>query len=136
MRSRTGTSIKDRPLPIRGGQPHPSAFPRHSMLLPVTLFLGVSHLAVITSCKPLKRWEDLLVKHFWDEIPRGWECRSPAPADYLFDLKFGMKQPRMGELIANLMEISDPEHPRFVFRKKISYSSIFLILATQVCRAP
>lgn len=95
------------------------------MLLPVTLFLGVAHLVVITSCKPVKRWEDLLVKHSWDEVPRGWEYRSPAPADYLFDLKFGMKQPRMGELISNLMEISNPKHPRFVFTKEISYSGIF-----------
>jgi tripeptidyl-peptidase-1 len=87
------------------------------MLLPVTLFLGIAHLAVITNGKPLKRWEDLVVKHSWIDIPGGWEYRAPAPADYVFDLKIGMKQHRIDELITNLMEISDPEHPRFVFSR-------------------
>jgi tripeptidyl-peptidase-1 len=85
------------------------------MLLLVTLFLGLAHVAAITNCKPLKRWEDLAVKHSWIEIPGGWEYKAPAPADHVFELRVGMKQHRMDELIANLMEISDPEHPRFVF---------------------
>jgi tripeptidyl-peptidase-1 len=85
------------------------------MLPPIALFLAFAHLAVITSCKPLKIWQDLVVKHSWDQIPRGWECIAPAPADYVFELKIALKQPRIDELISNLMQISDPEHPRFVF---------------------
>ena len=84
------------------------------MLLSVTLLLGIAHFALITYSKPLKRWEDLTTKHSWIEIPKGWEYIAPAPPDYVFDLKIAIKQPKIDDLIANLMEISDPNHPRFV----------------------
>jgi len=95
------------------------------MLPPIALFLGLAHLAVITSCRPLNRWQDLVVKHSWNEIPRGWECKGPAPAHYVFELKIGMKQPRIDELFASLMKISDPEHARFVFANKYSQCCLF-----------
>ncbi|PFH51001.1 hypothetical protein AMATHDRAFT_59869 [Amanita thiersii Skay4041] len=75
------------------------------------LVLGLVHLA---SASPLlKRWDDLQVKHSWVEIPKGWHYVSPAPADYKFDLRIGLKQDKFDKLIENLMETSDPFHERY-----------------------
>lgn len=80
------------------------------MLWSTLLVLGLSNLSL---SKPLaKRWDDLAEKHSWVEIPRGWEYLSPAPADYTFDLRIGLKQDKMDELISTLMETSDPTHQR------------------------
>jgi hypothetical protein len=73
--------------------------------------------ALVPLClaKPLsKRWDNLAEKHSWVDIPRGWEYDSPAPADMTFDLRIGLKQDKLDELIANLMETSDPNHERYV----------------------
>ncbi|GLB42698.1 putative pro-kumamolisin, activation domain [Lyophyllum shimeji] len=77
--------------------------------------------AVLLSClvplfasKPLsRRWNEVVEKHSWAEIPRGWEYHSPAPAEYTFDIRLGLKQDKMDDLVANLMETSDPSHPSY-----------------------
>lgn len=79
----------------------------------------VCALAVIPFCfsKPvsLRRWDDLQVKHAWVEVPRGWELHGPAPANYRFDLRIGLKQARFDELVTALYEVSDPTHEKLVF---------------------
>ncbi|KAF9522419.1 peptidase S8/S53 domain-containing protein [Crepidotus variabilis] len=71
-------------------------------------------LAAFSLGKPLaRRWDDISEKHSWVEVPRGWSYKSAAPADYTFDLKIGMKQHGMEELIDHLMEISNPTHARY-----------------------
>jgi tripeptidyl-peptidase I len=82
------------------------------MLLAPLLVLGLVQLG--TSKIHLKRWDNLAVKHSWPEIPRGWEYKAPAPADYVFELRIGLKQDRIDDLIDNLMEISDPSHARYI----------------------
>lgn len=73
-------------------------------------------LAQLSAAKPLnsKRWNDLAVKHAWVEVPQGWEFHSTAPADYLLDMRIGLKQDRIDELISALYEVSDPTHERYV----------------------
>ena len=66
-----------------------------------------------TSKSLLKRWDNLAVKHSWPEIPRGWEYKAPAPSNYVFNLRIGLKQNKINDLIDNLMEISDPTNPRY-----------------------
>ncbi|KAG6826949.1 hypothetical protein H0H92_013786 [Tricholoma furcatifolium] len=61
-----------------------------------------------------RRWNDVAVKHSWLDVPRGWEYRSPAPEDYKFDMRIALKQHRIDDLIANLWETSDPNHPRYI----------------------
>jgi len=79
-------------------------------LLSLPILLGLSHFAL---AKPLlRRWDDVAEKHSWAEIPRGWEYECPAPADHKFTLRIGLKQDKIDTLIANLMETSDPSHPR------------------------
>ncbi|OCH96339.1 subtilisin-like protein [Obba rivulosa] len=81
------------------------------MLWLQALVVGLVHLC---AGKPLvPRWDDFEVKHAWVEIPRGWELHGPAPADYRFDLRIGLKQARIAELITALYEVSDPAHLRY-----------------------
>ncbi|RPD64171.1 subtilisin-like protein [Lentinus tigrinus ALCF2SS1-7] len=76
------------------------------------LLLGLAHFA---ASKPLasKRWDDFEVKHAWVEVPRGWELHGPAPSDYTFDMRIGLKQDKFDELVTALYEVSDPAHERY-----------------------
>ena len=73
-------------------------------------------LAQLAASKPLaaKRWDDFQVKHAWVEVPRGWELHGPAPSDYTFDMRIGLKQDKFDELVTALYEVSDPAHERYV----------------------
>ncbi|TDL27656.1 subtilisin-like protein [Rickenella mellea] len=53
------------------------------------------------------------VKHEWPDIPVGWERHSVPSADHLIDLKIGLKQHRIDELIDTLYEVSDPFHSKY-----------------------
>ncbi|KAJ7173519.1 peptidase S8/S53 domain-containing protein [Mycena filopes] len=81
------------------------------LLLPAFVLL----LAGLSGAKPLsgKRWNDLAVKHAWVETPRGWEFQSAPPADHLLDMRIGLKQAKLEELISSLYEVSDPAHERY-----------------------
>ncbi|KAF4610501.1 hypothetical protein D9613_006689 [Agrocybe pediades] len=81
------------------------------MLWSSILLLGVAQLCASKVLS--RRWEDVAEKHSWVEIPKGWQHKAPAPADHLFDMRIGMKQHGIEELIENLMEISDPTHHRY-----------------------
>ncbi|KAJ7036507.1 peptidase S8/S53 domain-containing protein [Mycena alexandri] len=81
------------------------------LLLPAFVLL----LAGLCGAKPLsgKRWNDLAVKHAWVETPRGWEFHSKPPGDHLLDMRIGLKQAKLEELISSLYEVSDPAHERY-----------------------
>lgn len=83
------------------------------MLWSSFLVLGLAQLAM--SNPLVKRWDDFAEKHAWVEVPRGWEHKGAAPADHVFDMRIGLKQDGINDLIDNLMEISDPFHARYVF---------------------
>lgn len=77
--------------------------------------LALFSLLQLCASKPLeKRWDDLLEKHRWVEVPRGWQLHGPAPADYAMDMRIGLKQGNMEGLIKELLEVSDPAHVRYV----------------------
>ena len=82
------------------------------MLWSFLLVIGLAQLG--TSKTPLKRWDNLALKHAWPEIPHGWEHTTPAPSDYVLELRIGLKQNGIDDLIDNLMEISDPTNPRYI----------------------
>lgn len=80
--------------------------------------LGLLHsFPVFVDSKPLesinRRWDDLVEKHSWVDVPQGWSFETFAPQDYIFDLRIGLKPTGMDQLIADLMEISDPSHDRY-----------------------
>jgi tripeptidyl-peptidase I len=82
------------------------------MLWSSLLVLGLIQLC--TSKTLLKRWDNLALKHAWPEIPYGWERTASAPSNYLLELRIGLRQNRIDDLIDNLMEISDPTNPRYI----------------------
>ena len=78
-------------------------------------------LVQISLSRPLpKRWDDFSVKHSWTEIPRGWALHGPAPADHSMDMRIGLKQDRLHELISSLYEVSDPSHERYVSQLQVA----------------
>lgn len=83
-----------------------------SMLWSSFLLLGAVQLAASKVLS--RRWENVAKKHSWVDIPKGWQLKQPASSNVFFDLKLGLKQHGMDDLIANLMEISNPAHSRFV----------------------
>ena len=85
-----------------------------AMILPLSfsILIGIANLAL---AKPLlRRFDDFTEKHAWTEIPRGWVYEAPAPRDHEFDLRIALKQDKIDDLIANLLEVSNPTHARHV----------------------
>ncbi|TFK52035.1 subtilisin-like protein [Heliocybe sulcata] len=78
-----------------------------------TLVLALA--AASVWAKPLleKRWDDLEVKHAWVETPRGWTYQQPAPKDSRMEMRIGLKQDKIDQLITSLYEVSDPDHERY-----------------------
>ncbi|KAF4622357.1 hypothetical protein D9613_009510 [Agrocybe pediades] len=72
-------------------------------------FLVVQFVSASTS----NQWSDMVEKHSWVGIPAGWRHEAAAPASHVFNIKIGLKQQGIEELIENLMEISDPTHVRY-----------------------
>jgi tripeptidyl-peptidase-1 len=72
-------------------------------------------LAGLSGAKPLssKRWNDVSVKHRWAEVPRGWEFHSTPPEDHFLEMRIGLKQNRIDELVSALYEVSDPAHEKY-----------------------
>ena len=83
-----------------------------SFLMLWTSFLLLGLVQLCTSEVLTKRWNDVTEKHSWVETPRGWRLKGPAPLNHIFQLKIGLKQHGFEDLVANLMEISDPAHSR------------------------
>jgi tripeptidyl-peptidase I len=59
-----------------------------------------------------KRWDDLVEKHAWANIPKGWEFVSYPPSDHVLDMRIALKQHKIDELINTLYEVSDPNHAK------------------------
>lgn len=80
-------------------------------------------LAGLSSAKPLssKRWNDVSLKHRWVEIPRGWEFHSTPPEDHLLEMRIGLKQDRLEELISSLYEVSDPAHEKCADHSQVNF---------------
>lgn len=80
------------------------------MIWSSALILALAQLAAST---PVKRWDDVSVKHAWSEVPNGWRLHGPAPGDHTLDMRIGLKQDKLDQLISSLYEVSDPAHERY-----------------------
>ncbi|KAG8735907.1 hypothetical protein FRC10_010019 [Ceratobasidium sp. 414] len=56
---------------------------------------------------------DFRTRHALREVPSGWTTVASAPAEHLIDMRIGLKQARMDELLTTLYEVSDPAHARY-----------------------
>ncbi|GLB42699.1 putative pro-kumamolisin, activation domain [Lyophyllum shimeji] len=84
-----------------------------SLVWSLAIALGSVQLCAASAKLFSRRWEDVAEKHSWVDVPRGWEYVSPAPADYEFDMRVGLKQDKVDDLTATLMETSDPTHAKY-----------------------
>jgi tripeptidyl-peptidase-1 len=78
----------------------------------LVFLIGLAHFCF--SAPLVKRWDDLVEKHSWAEVPRGWHFVGPAPADHTLHLRIALKQARFDQLVQSLLEISDPRHEQCV----------------------
>jgi hypothetical protein len=94
-----------------------------------------SSLLQIATANPLnlKRWDDLETKHAWTETPRNWELVGPAQRDQSMQMRIGLKQDRIDELIDHLYQVSDPSHSRYA--QKNSLRSILLLTPKKIWRS-
>ncbi|KAG8739824.1 hypothetical protein FRC10_005085 [Ceratobasidium sp. 414] len=74
-------------------------------------FLPLLAFALVSSASPLS--VDFRTRHALREVPSGWTAVASAPAEHLIDMRIGLKQARMDELLATLYEVSDPAHARY-----------------------
>nr|GAT56545.1 subtilisin-like protein [Mycena chlorophos] len=75
----------------------------------------VAFLAQFGAANPVaeKRWDDVEVKHAWVQVPKGWEYHSAPSPDYMLELRIGLKQDKLDDLIQALYEVSDPIHAKY-----------------------
>ncbi|KAF8576276.1 subtilisin-like protein [Ramaria rubella] len=53
------------------------------------------------------------IKHSRAQVPNGWEIYGDAPPDHLLNLRIGLQESNIDELIRHLLEVSDPSHHRY-----------------------
>ncbi|KAG9076070.1 hypothetical protein FS749_012190, partial [Ceratobasidium sp. UAMH 11750] len=68
-------------------------------------------LALLSSASPLAT--EFTTRHELHEVPTGWTAVARAPAEHLINMRIGLKQARMTELLSTLAEVSDPTHARY-----------------------
>ncbi|KAG9091409.1 hypothetical protein FS749_016577 [Ceratobasidium sp. UAMH 11750] len=56
---------------------------------------------------------EFTTRHALHEVPTGWTAVARAPSEHLIDMRIGLKQARMTELLSTLAEVSDPTHARY-----------------------
>ncbi|KAJ1304004.1 hypothetical protein OPQ81_008412 [Rhizoctonia solani] len=73
--------------------------------------LPILALAVLATGSPV--FHDLTTRHVLREVPSGWTAVARAPAEHNIDLRIGLKQARMADLLAILGEVSNPSNARY-----------------------
>ncbi|CAE6421473.1 unnamed protein product [Rhizoctonia solani] len=73
--------------------------------------LPVLALAALAAGSPVS--QDFTTRHTLREVPSGWTAVARAPAEHNIDLRVGLKQARMTDLLAVLGEVSDPANARY-----------------------
>ncbi|KAF8699672.1 Subtilisin-like protein, partial [Rhizoctonia solani] len=73
--------------------------------------LTVLALASLVVASPVS--QDFTTRHALREIPSGWTRVARAPADHNIDLRVGLKQARMTDLLAILDEVSNPASTKY-----------------------
>ncbi|CAE6410663.1 unnamed protein product [Rhizoctonia solani] len=73
--------------------------------------LPILALAALAAGSPVS--QDFTTRHVLREVPSGWTVVARAPAEHNVDLRIGLKQGRMTDLLSILGEVSDPANPRY-----------------------
>ena len=59
-------------------------------------------------------WDEIRVKHTWNDVPANWECLGNTTAGAIINLHIALKPDRENALIDALSEVSNPRHSRHV----------------------
>ena len=83
------------------------------LIWPSALFFlaAVPHTAHAT---PIAPWDDMQVKHSWNDVPADWESLGHPSAGTTIDIDIALKSDRETAVIDALSKISNPEHPKHV----------------------
>ncbi|CAE6448007.1 unnamed protein product [Rhizoctonia solani] len=73
--------------------------------------LPILALAALGTSSPISH--DFTTRHTLREVPSGWSIVTRAPAEHNIDLRIGLKQGRMVDLLSILDEVSDPANVRY-----------------------
>jgi tripeptidyl-peptidase-1 len=73
--------------------------------------LPILAFALVTAAIPLSL--DFTTRHVLREVPAGWTAVARAPAEHKIELRIGLKQARMTDLLSILGEVSDPANVRY-----------------------
>lgn len=84
--------------------------PSYRRLFALVLLLGCAW-ALPGSGNPLH--EDFKVKESILHPPSGWSLVGAAPPDHTISLRIGLPQSNFVSLEQHLVEVSDPDHPRY-----------------------
>jgi hypothetical protein len=61
----------------------------------------------------MKLWDDVLEKHSWPSVPKGWVLHGPVPQSHTLELHIALREGNPDALVSNLLEVSDPTHKRY-----------------------
>ncbi|KAF8263243.1 peptidase S8/S53 domain-containing protein [Lactarius quietus] len=86
---------------------------RFSVLCQVFLAAVLTGIVGDHSTVPTPLWDNMQVKHTWNDVPANWECLGPPPSGSTIDLHIALKPHRENALIDALYEVSDPRNPRY-----------------------
>ncbi|KAF9014524.1 subtilisin-like protein [Hymenopellis radicata] len=90
--------------------------------------LALCAVAQLSLASPLaKRYTPLRRRHSWNAPPRGWEFHSVPAAGEVIELRIGLRQGRVDELISSLYEVSEPGHHRY--RQHLSKAQVDALAA-------
>ncbi|KAB5591885.1 Tripeptidyl-peptidase I [Ceratobasidium theobromae] len=82
-------------------------------------------LALVAAASPLS--QEFATRHALRGVPSGWSKVARAPAEHKIDLRIGLKQARMDDLLAILGEVSDPANAHY--GKHLSKSEVDELVA-------
>ena len=74
-------------------------------------------------------WDEMWVKHTWNDIPANWESLGDPATGAMIDLHVALVPDQESALVDALSEISDPKHPRHVYLATPLLAPIFMFSA-------
>ncbi|KAF8267690.1 subtilisin-like protein [Lactarius quietus] len=78
----------------------------------VLSFLAATPLANFTRTL-VSPWDDIQVKHTWEDIPQNWETLGLPPSNTTIDLHIALVPQHENALVDALYEVSTPGHPKY-----------------------
>ena len=95
---------------------------RHFRLSSLFFLIAVPLTALAASIAP---WDDMQVKHSWNDLPADWENLGHPSAGTTIDIDIALKPHQESAVVDALSEISNPMHPRHVLLATTPLTPLF-----------